>query len=334
MARALPTPVVEDFDFSRAGALEGLLGEFARTGGFTSTSLQDGIDVLRAMTRDGARVLLSFPAAIVATGVRGVLVELVRKKLVHGIITTCGTLDHDLARTWGAYHHGSFQLDDAELWKKGIHRLGSVLVPRASYGELLEKRLAPLLARLFERGKSVSTRRLSDFLGESLSAEAHRESSLLYHAHRQQVPIFVPGPTDGAVGSQVWMRYQQDRSIRFDLLRDEQDLSDFVHGAKKLGGLIVGGGISKHHLIWWAQFRGGLDYAVALTTAPEYDGSLSGARLREAISWGKLKQKARHVTIDGEATLVLPLLAAGWMSAGQAARPVGNPAGVSRRGKS
>ena len=33
--------------------------------------------------------------------------------------------------------------------------------------------------------------------------------------------------------------------------------------------------------------EGGLDSAVGITTAPEYDGSLSGARLREAISWGK-----------------------------------------------
>ena len=31
----------------------------------------------------------------------------------------------------------------------------------------------------------------------------------------------------------------------------------------------------------------GLDYAVYVTTAQEFDGSLSGAIAREAISWGK-----------------------------------------------
>jgi deoxyhypusine synthase len=40
----------------------------------------------------------------------------------------------------------------------------------------------------------------------------------------------------------------------------------------------------------------------------EYDGSLSGARLREGISWGKLKEEAREVTIDGDATVILPLM--------------------------
>jgi deoxyhypusine synthase len=40
----------------------------------------------------------------------------------------------------------------------------------------------------------------------------------------------------------------------------------------------------------------------------EQDGSLSGARVREAISWGKVKPRARHVTIDADATIALPLM--------------------------
>jgi len=74
--------------------------------------------------------------------------------------------------------------------------------------------------------------------------------------------------------------------------------------------LIIGGGISKHHTIWWNQFREGLDYSVYITTAFEYDGSLSGARVREAISWGKVKEDARFVTIESDATLVLPFMIA------------------------
>ena len=56
------------------------------------------------------------------------------------------------------------------------------------------------------------------------------------------------------------------------------------------------------------QFRDGLDYAVYITTAVEWDGSLSGARVREAVSWGKVKEDARHVTVEGDATLILPLM--------------------------
>ena len=37
--------------------------------------------------------------------------------------------------------------------------------------------------------------------------------------------------------------------------------------------------------------------------------SVSGARVREAISWGKVKPEARRVTVEGDATVLLPLLA-------------------------
>jgi deoxyhypusine synthase len=71
---------------------------------------------------------------------------------------------------------------------------------------------------------------------------------------------------------------------------------------------MLGGGISKHHVIWWNQFKGGLDYAVYITTASQYDGSLSGARLTEAVSWGKVKEKAKYTTIDGDITIILPIM--------------------------
>ena len=81
-----------------------------------------------------------------------------------------------------------------------------------------------------------------------------------------------------------------------------------VFNAKKSGAIIIGGGISKHHVIWWNQFKEGLDYAVYLTTAVEYDGSLSGAQTREAISWGKIKEMADHVAVEGDATVTLPII--------------------------
>ncbi len=106
---------------------------------------------------------LSFPACIMATGTRGVIVELVKRKLVDVVITTCGTLDHDLARSWKDYYHGDFAMDDAELREEGVNRLGNVLVPDESYGLVLEERLLPMFeeiladARPYPPGRS-STR--------------------------------------------------------------------------------------------------------------------------------------------------------------------------------
>jgi len=85
-------------------------------------------------------------------------------------------------------------------------------------------------------------------------------------------------------------------------------LSELIFKAKKSGALMLGGGISKHHTLWWNQFRDGLDYALYITTAQEFDGSLSGALVREAISWGKVTQKAMQTTIHAEVTTILPFL--------------------------
>lgn len=71
---------------------------------------------------------------------------------------------------------------------------------------------------------------------------------------------------------------------------------------------MIGGGISKHHTIWWNQFREGLDFAVYVTTAQEFDGSLSGAKLEEAISWRKVREDAKFVNVYGDATLILPMI--------------------------
>lgn len=54
--------------------------------------------------------------------------------------------------------------------------------------------------------------------------------------------------------------------------------------------------------------RNGADFAVFLNTASEFDGSDSGARPDEAVSWGKIRKEATPVKIYGEASLIFPLL--------------------------
>lgn len=45
--------------------------------------------------------------------------------------------------------------------------------------------------------------------------------------------------------------------------------------------------------------RNGADYAVYINTAQEFDGSDSGARPDEAVSWGKIRMDAQPVKVDG-----------------------------------
>ncbi len=297
---------VRDFEVKAsdtpADIARGLLG----AGGFAGRSFAEAAQAIAGMWSDPeARIMLSFPAAMMATGIRGVLIQLVRDRLVDLVVTTCGTLDHDIARAFGEYYEGDFTLDDEEVERRGYHRLGSVLVPKEGYGELVEEKVQGILEELYSGGvRRISTVELVWEIGRRMGDR----NSLARWAYENRIPVVIPGPMDGAVGLQLWMFNQRRRDFQVDIMRDEQVMSDFVFESRRLGGIVLGGGISKHHLIWWAQFKGGLDYAVYVTTAVEYDGSLSGAPVREAISWGKVKPAARKATVYGDATLVLPFL--------------------------
>ena len=299
---------VEDVRVDDAPRVDTLVKRLAAGGGFSAKGVAEGVDLLTSILADREMTtFLSFPADIVATGTRGVLATLVREGYVDVVITTCGTLDHDLARAFRPYYHGAWNLDDADLHRRHLYRLGNLVIPEANYGAILERKMQGLLRRLWKSGtRSLSTRALSAAIGETIPPTAR--SSILRAAFERNVPVIVPGITDGAVGSQLWLFWQDHRSLVLDLFSDEQALSDLVYGAKRAGAILLGGGISKHHTIWWNQFRDGLDAALYLTTAVEWDGSLSGARTREAISWGKLKERARHTTVEGDVTVLFPLM--------------------------
>jgi deoxyhypusine synthase len=257
------------------------------------------------MTKDrNCTRFLSFVGSIISTGARGIIKDMIKRKMFDCVITTCGALDHDIARASTKYYSGDFRMDDNMLYKKNIHRLGNVLVPQNNYGPVIEDKVQACLNNLYKKGiRNISTFDITRSIGESLD-----DSSFLHWAYKNDIPVIVPGIVDGAVGSQIWFFYQKHKDFIVNLLLDETRLSDLVYEASKTGAFIIGGGISKHHTLWWNQFRGGLDYAVSITTASEWDGSLSGALVAEAISWGKVKGRARQTTIHGEATTLLPFI--------------------------
>ncbi len=297
---------VEDMDLKNVSVAQ-LVEQMEKSGGFSAKNLAIAVNIMKKMNSDKKCFkFLSFPAAVVSTGLRGAIAQAIESGMFDAIITTCGTLDHDLARAWGGkYYHGAFELDDSELHKKGVNRLGNILIPNDDYGKTIEDGMQPVLKELAMRKKDWSGRELIKEFGLRLKDN----NSILYQAAKRNIPVFVPGITDGAFGTNmVW--FSQDNKFCLDLLDDERALANIAFDNKDTGALMIGGGISKHHTIWWSQFKGGLDYAVYITTASQYDGSLSGARLTEAVSWGKVKEDAKYVTVDGDATIILPLILA------------------------
>lgn len=296
---------IEDYQLTDNMLVNDLVLQMEKAWGFTAGKLALSVKILEKMVKDDECIkFLSFPANLVATGTRGVLKELVKRRLVDVVITTCGTLDHDIARSWKKYYKGSFFMDDEMLRKHGVNRLGNVLVPDESYGQIIEEKMGILLQSLLEEQvKEISTCQLCWEIGKRIC----NETSILYWAAKHNIPVYVPGITDGAVGYQLWL-FSQDHDFKINLLKDEGELNNLVFATKRTGALIVGGGISKHHTLWWNQFKDGLDYAVYISTAVEWDGSLSGARPSEAVSWRKIRAGAAHVLVEGDASVILPVM--------------------------
>ncbi len=300
-----PGRPVKDIHVGAGSTADEVVSQMARSGGFESVNLAAGVDILSSMVRDeGCLRFVSFVAAVTSTGLRGVIRDMVKEGWFDVAVTTCGALDHDIARHFSDYREGSFTMDDGELAGSGLHRLGNVLVPAGSYGPLIEEKVQSFLEEEYAAGvREMSTAGICDMIGRHLG-----EDSILHWARRKGVKVIVPGIVDGAVGSQVWMFAQKHRDFRLDLIGDADLVSGMIFKAERSGALMVGGGISKHHTLWWNQYRGGLDYAFYVTTAQEFDGSLSGAEVREAVSWGKVTEGARQATLHAEATTILPFV--------------------------
>ena len=294
-----PGRTVKDIEISNNSSSSEIFNELEKSGGFESRNIADGVNILSNMIQDKKCLkFLSFIGAIISTGFRGIIRDMIKKKWCDVVITTCGALDHDIARHFSEYKEGSFTMDDKELADQKIHRLGNVLVPMESYGPLIEEKVQEILERAYNSGKKeMSTADINRELGRAMG-----EDSFLYWAYKNDISVIVPGIMDGAVGSQVWMFAQKHPDFKLNLIDDANFLSGLIFKAEKSGALMLGGGVPKHHTLWWNQYREGLDYAVYVTTAQEFDGSLSGALVREAISWGKVTKHAKETTIHAEIT--------------------------------
>ena len=300
-----PGRPVKDISISKDSEINQIFQEMAESGGFESRNITEGLEILSSMIENpNCLKFLSFIGAIVSTGFRGIIKDMIKKKWFDIVFTTCGALDHDIARHFSNYKEGSFSMDDKILAEQDMHRLGNIIVPLESYGPIIEEKVQSVLEQVYQSGKKeMSTADITKELGKIMG-----EDSFLYWAYKNEIKVIVPGIMDGAVGSQIWMFSQNHPDFKLNLIDDANFISSLVFKAKKSGALLLGGGVPKHHALWWNQYRDGLDYAVYITTAQEFDGSSSGALVKEAISWGKVTQDAKQTTIHAEITTVFPFI--------------------------
>ncbi|CAL2249178.1 unnamed protein product [Prunus armeniaca] len=125
------------------------------------------------------------------------------------------------------------------------------------------------------------------------------------------IAVFCPGLTDGSLGDMFYFHSFRSLGLIVDVVQDIRAMNgEAVHAnPRKTGMIILGGGLSKHHICNANMMCNGADYAVFINTAPKFDGSDSGAHPDEAVSWGKIRGSAK-TEVHCNATIAFPLLVA------------------------
>ncbi|MBI3032563.1 deoxyhypusine synthase [Candidatus Woesearchaeota archaeon] len=300
---------VKGYDFEKPFAIDAFLDSYFTTG-FQATDLRLAIEICREMRKDNATIFFGFTSNMVSCGLREIIAYLVKHKLIHVLVTTAGGIEEDIIKTKKSFVIGSYHTPGNVLLDQGINRTGNLFIPNDRYLEL-HRLLEPFFMRLYHQqkqtGKIINTK---DFIFE-LGKEVKDENSIYYWTTKHNIPVFCPALTDGAIGDALYFFKKKYPDFKIDMADDIVAITDIALNAEKTGIIALGGSMPKHHIANANLFREGADYAVYITTAAEYEGSNAGANIEEAKSWGKVKSNAPNVKVNGEASILFPLLVAG-----------------------
>ncbi|SDC33769.1 deoxyhypusine synthase [Natrinema hispanicum] len=306
----------------RAGMTVGDLADEYGNAGVGAANLHEAVDITEAMFDDDVTVFFSLAGAMVPTGMRAIVADLIRDGYIDVLVTTGANLTHDaIEAIGGKHHHGEVTAEDKterehdeQLRDEGVDRIYNVYLPQeffATFESHLREEVFPTL----EAEGVVSIQRLTEELGRANAEvnerdDVHEDPGIAAAAYENDVPIYCPAVQDSVLGLQAWM-YSQTSDFSLDALADMTPLTDIAYHADEAAAFVVGGGVPKNFTLQTMLVSpDAYDYAVQLTMDPQQTGGLSGATLDEARSWGKLEKDAENVSVYADATITLPLVVA------------------------
>lgn len=311
-----------------------LVSDMANTG-FQASAIASAVRIVNDMrdfrdpdTNAKTTIFLGYTSNLVSSGLRSTIRYLVQHRHVSAIVTTAGGVEEDLIKCLAPTFLSSFSADGASLREKGLNRIGNLVVPNSNYCAFEDWVMPILDAMLAEQESSKQTAPTDadrlvwtpSTITARLGAEIADDSSILYWAHKNAIPVFCPALTDGSLGDMLYFHTFRASPAVLDIsiTRDIRRLNDIALNAARAGMIVPGGGLVKHHIANACLMRNGAESAVYVNTAQEFDGSDAGARPDEAVSWGKIKVGGDSVKVYAEATIVFPLIvAATFAKAGQ-----------------
>ena len=293
---------VNQFHLETDDGIVDLISNLSNTG-FNAKRLALGCKIYEEMIYDKECVkFFGLAGAIVPAGMQGVIYDFIQEGFIDILVTTGANLTHDIAETLG-FHHKQGELkantvDDIELNDEHLNRIYDVFLPNDVY-----EGIEDFVSKLKIPDKNMSVSSFLQFLGEQLPED---RTSIIQLCAKKRIPIFCPAFTDSGLALQLGFHHQ---SLNLNHFEDMRKMVDIAWDAKQAGICIVGGGVPKNFIMQSLQFcPNSAKYAIQITLDRPETGGLSGATLKEAISWGKVNRNAKFSTIISDATIALPLI--------------------------
>ncbi|MBE3116139.1 deoxyhypusine synthase family protein, partial [Candidatus Bathyarchaeota archaeon] len=110
---------VEHIKIAGALSVDQLMQQFKRSGSFGAGRLATACDIFEQMVKDqDCTVFLALSGAVIPAGMRQIVTDLMRKKLVDVIVSTGACMVHDAIEAIGGHHYkGTWEVNDKELYK-------------------------------------------------------------------------------------------------------------------------------------------------------------------------------------------------------------------------
>jgi len=290
-----------------------LVQQFRNSGSFGAGRLSTACDIYERMVRDeDCTIFLALAGAVVPAGMRSLVADLIRERLVDVVVSTGANMVHDAIEALGGHHYkGHWLVDDYTLYKYHIYRIYDVFVPEEDFVKL-DFRLASIFDEIATEnaGKSLGSNEFARELGKRLEDP----NSILRAAYEADVPLFLPAVRDSEFGFAHWLHASRENvkhTLMLDAFKDVPEIVGLCRRSAKSGMIVIGGGVPRNTIQSAAlASKKGMDYAVVITMDRPEPGGLSGSTLEETVSWGKVKGQADKVMVISDATIAFPIIAA------------------------
>ncbi|XP_029914958.1 deoxyhypusine synthase-like [Myripristis murdjan] len=259
--------------------------------------------------RKGCTIYLGYTSNMISCGVRESIRYLAEHSMVDVLVTTAGGIEEDFIKCLAPVYMGDFALPGKDLFEKGHNRIGNLLMPNDNY-ILFEEWVLPIFKQMLVEQETEGVRWTPSKIIHRLGKEINDPESVYYWAYKNNIPVFCPALTDGAFGDVLHEYSAQIPGFVVDIAEDILRLNNITVASNLTGMIILGGGVAKHHIANSNFLKNGASYSVYVNTGQEFDGSDSGARPDEAVSWGKISTAAKPVKVFADASIVFPLLVA------------------------